>query len=331
MSGEINAKEVTPTTSTSGNQTTVKYAVNSAEELYWVAKQFNSSKTNSDKIVEVTINANEINLMGASVNFFVNNNCKGFSLTGANDGTTITGLAQLEKNETWWSADFDCGLISKLYVNNNSYTNTIKHITIKDSAIGNYSTGCCGGLIGEVSGEITNVEIDNCNVVNTVVLGDHHIGGLIGQIQQSKVDIKNCTVRSVTVNCTQWLGGKCIGTLFGVARVTLDKKFSEWVYDGCTLNLVKGNTNYTWYTLDEYKTINSTDTPIEGTTSVVKTESSYYAFSDKAYATVRYVSYKNSYGTSVKYGNDAHYLNITSTPSSTINTAINCPHSFITT
>ncbi len=330
LSGEINAEEVKPTTSTSNNQTTIKYEVTSAEQLYWVAEQFNSSKTNNDKIIEVSITATEINLMGASVNFYVNANCKGFSLTGANDGTTITGLAQLEKNETWWGADFDCGLISKLYVNNNSYTNTIKNITIKDSAVGNYSTGCCGGLIGEVIGEITNVEIDNCHVVNTVVLGDHHIGGLIGQIQQSKVDIKNCTLKSVDVNCTIWLGGKCIGTIFNVARVTLDKKFSEWVDNNCTLNLVKGNTNYAWYTLDEYKTINSNDTPITDTTTVVKINDSYYAFSDKAYATIRYVTYKtNSYGTSIKYGNNNdYYLNITEEPS-TSNTTIKCPYSFI--
>lgn len=243
LSGVINTKEVEVTKSTDNTYTV---NITSAEELYWLSQNYENSNWNN---LTVTL-PEELDLMGADVTFVVNPQGKAatkksLTIAGPESGmAVITGLAQSSKkyvsSETGKS--YYSGLISLI-----SYaTAKIKNITIKDAVIGDLEYGSVGAVIGNQSGG--NVTLDNVHIESTVVNGKNRVGGFIGHAQGGITEIKdNCSLKNVTINCSEGESGKIIGTISANQKnasednkVTLPANFDV---STVKLNLVEAHTS----------------------------------------------------------------------------------------
>ena len=240
LNGKIGTEKVTP-----GNDGV--YSISSAEQLYWLSEQ--NRKTKGE--VKITFTAPKIDLKGADIGFlFSNENTAPFTCTiegKEGGGTTLYGLAQIthgfdgEKGDNK-GKDYACGLVQHVKGNVNI---TISNITIENASVGNPEIGCVGAVVGRIetnwSPKATpTVSLKNVTVKNSVVNGKNKVGGLIGGIGTANINIEECNVENVTVNCSEGESGKAIGCLYGENEVTIDRAFNEWV-SNTTLNLIKGD------------------------------------------------------------------------------------------
>ncbi len=210
--------------------------IQSAEEFYYLANHLDEIITGASTTINLPA---KLDVMGADITLVFKN--KGtVSIVGEEKGTTITGLVQLTHNwvnekETadGYGKKYNCGLVARV----EDTDLTIKDITISESTIGNLEIGSVGTFIGEIHG--CNVSLENCSVINSTIYGKNKVAALVGQTN-SGVTIKDCTVDSVTVYCSEGESGFAIGCAYNGGTVTIDRAFSGWVTNS-TLSLVESN------------------------------------------------------------------------------------------
>ena len=287
------------------------YSISSAEQLYWLSEQNRKTK----EAVNIQFTKDKIDLKGADIGFlFSNENTAPFTCTiegNKEGGTTLYGLAQIthgfdgEKGDNI-GKDYACGLVQHVKGNVNI---TISNITIENASVGNPEIGCVGAVVGRIetnwSPKATpTVSLKNVTVKNSVVNGKNKVGGLIGGIGTANINIEECNVENVTVNCSEGESGKVIGCLYGKNTVSIDRAFGTWV-SNTTLNLIKGDYNRDVQTLtsctvpkNQLKSQNGTEDAeiqiVSGTQLVQKlddkgepTGSEYRVFHKDAYMTLQ--------------------------------------------
>ncbi len=309
LSGVIDEKSVTPSTSTDNNVTTTTYTVKTAEEFYWLANQINDGKVATTNLV-IKLDTDVIDLMGADA-AFPEITSGSVTLEGKSESKTIIkGLAAVKKGTLYGDNLFSQGLFG----GTKGCSLTIKNIKVVDATAGDLETEATGILVGHVSPS-SNVVIENCEISGGTVYGQNQVGGMIGQVQNATVNIKSCKIDGVKINVTEGQCGFAIGTIFNQSKVTLDKKFAEWTTN-CTMTLVNGNVARTQYKKSDITCDDTWFTSCPDNAKFVLSTGSfvnkYVIFTDDAYATVLYGSVYgtngSAYGTCVvKYGSESSY------------------------
>ena len=221
-----------------------KVTISTAEQYYAFAK----ANKNLPAGITVQFATDTIDLMGADVGFQIS--AKGeYKIIGhGTNGTTIKGLSQLKNNYIGKTGDNDgknygSGLIQVIDTKNGTESNTvtIKDITISGGTFGDLETGGVAAVVGKVmSNQTIAVNFENVKVVDTVINGKNKVGVLAGQVMgNTTIDVKNCEIDKVTVNCSEGEAGKVIGCLTTKGPLTVDRAFEVWVKE-VKLNLVEG-------------------------------------------------------------------------------------------
>ncbi len=223
LGGDI--KQVEATISNDGTVATV----NSAEQLYWLSENINSKVS---QVTEIKFDQSSIDLKGADIAIVVSEN-KSLKITGANGGTTLSGLVTMDSNLVNDGKDYACGLIANV---SRGAKVEISNIIIDGATVGGYEIGGVGGLVGRINNGAT-VNISNCTVQNSTINGKNKVGALIGSIGGATVEIKGCKVDKCTVNCSEGESGKVIGSSYTSPIIKVDTLFSTWCTN-TTLNLV---------------------------------------------------------------------------------------------
>jgi len=232
LSGEIRKEEIKPETDGS-------YKVTKAEQLYYLVSEGKATNAN------IKLDTETLDLMGADISFTFDD-AKNYTFEGAANGTTITGLAQLTNGFTssdkeYTGKKYASGLIQMVGVmnkDNSGLTLTVKNITIADAVFGDLEVGGVAAVIGRVEMNAV-VNLENVTVKDTVINGKNKVGTLVGQNEYGTVNVKDCKLENVTVNCSEGEAGKVIGAMNQASKATFDKAFAEWVKN-VDLNLVKG-------------------------------------------------------------------------------------------
>ena len=136
---------------------------------------------------------------------------------------------------------------------------------------------------------------DKVTVENTIINGRNKVGVLVGQLMTAaKIEVKNCKIDKVTVNCSEGEAGKVVGCMTHSTSATFDKVFDSWVTD-VTLNLVEGKYSRKTVTLATGSTVKvgSDEMTTDATLVVEKlkadgTASGYRLFFKDAYITALY-------------------------------------------
>ena len=227
------------------NNDTKTVTISSAEQYYAFAKANNKSLPAG---ITVQFNTDTIDLMGADVGFQISA-AGNYTISGKDGGTTtIKGLSQLKNNYIGKTGDNDgknygSGLIQVIDTKNGTTSNTvtIKNITISGGTFGDLETGGVAAVVGKVmSNQTIAVKFENVKVVETVINGKNKVGVLAGQVMgNTTIDVENCEIDKVTVNCSEGEAGKVIGCLTTKGPLTVDRAFDVWVKE-VKLNLVEG-------------------------------------------------------------------------------------------
>ena len=242
LSGEIREESVTI------DKATNTVTISSAEQYYAFAK----ANKNLPAGITVKFETDTIDLMGADVGFQISA-AGDYTISGNNgeNGTTIKGLAQLKNNYTGTEAQGDnvgknygSGLIQVIDTKNNkdATTVTIQDITISGGTFGDLETGGVAAVVGKVmgGGQTVNLNFNKVKVEKTVINGKNKVGVLVGQVMgNTTIDVKNCEIDKVTVNCSEGEAGKVIGCLTTPGTAKFDRPFKAWVTE-VKLNLVEG-------------------------------------------------------------------------------------------
>ncbi len=328
LSGVIDEKSVTPSTSTDNNVTTTTYTVKTAEEFYWLANQINDGKVATTNLV-IKLDADEIDLMGANVSIDLGKNddsvIKSVTIEGKDDNakTTIKGLAAV--NPAYYRKDnnYNIGLFSRVW--GDQVTVNIKNLIIKDASVGDCEVSSVGILVGAVYNGAT-LNISNCEISGGDVYAKCKVGALVGQVQggygknggenndnsgKTLVSISGCAVNNVDIYVTEGECGYDIGVIFNRADVTLDKKFSDWT-NGCTINLGKGEIARVQYNASDISislTDNTAQLPanaklIEGKKYNGISQGYYKVYTDDTYANILYHMGNFRHGSTDKYYNN---------------------------
>ena len=225
------------------NSETNTVTISTAEQYYAFAKANNKSLPAG---ITVKFETDTIDLMGADVGFQIS--AKGdYNIIGhGTNGTTIKGLSQLKNNYIGKTGDNDgknygSGLIQVIESGENVNV-TIENITISGGTFGDLETGGVAAVVGKVmgGGQTVNLNFNKVKVENTVINGKNKVGVLVGQVMgNTTVNVENCEIDNVTVNCSEGEAGKVIGCLTTPETVTVDKAFDVWVKE-VKLNLVEG-------------------------------------------------------------------------------------------
>ena len=332
LSGEIREEK---DYKTSDDKKTV--TISSAEQYYAFAKANNKSLPAG---ITVQFDTDTIDLMGADVGFQISE-AGNYTISGKDGGiTTIKGLSQLKNNYIGTAEQGDnlgknyaSGLIQIIDTKNGSETNTkveIKNITISGGTFGDLETGGVAAVVGKVmSSQTITVEFDHVKVIDTVINGKNKVGVLVGQVMgNTTIDVKNCAIENVTVNCSEGEAGKVIGCLTTKNVATFDRPFGEWV--DATLNLVEGkfdrkvvtlsgNTavtvwNMKWNNEQKKNVIDTADSSTVTTTATAVVEKldkagkveGYRLFFKDAYVTAIYDGGVHE----IQFGNDGEKINL---------------------
>ena len=223
--------------------------IGSAEQYYAFAK----ANKNLPADITVQFTTDTIDLMGADVGFQIS--AKGnYKIVGNGEkGTTIKGLAQLKNNYTGTEAQGDnvgknygSGLVQVIDTKDKDTTTTttvtIENITISGGTFGDLETGGVAAVVGKVmgGGQTVNLNFNKVKVENTVINGKNKVGVLVGQVMgNTTVNVENCKIDNVTVNCSEGEAGKVIGCLTTPGTAKFDRPFKAWVTE-VKLNLVEG-------------------------------------------------------------------------------------------
>ena len=322
------------------NSTTKTVTIKSAEQYYAFAKANNKSLPAG---ITVQFDTDTIDLMGADVGFQISE-AGNYTISGKDGGiTTIKGLSQLKNNYIGTAEQGDnlgknyaSGLIQIIDTKNGSETNTkveIKNITISGGTFGDLETGGVAAVVGKVmSSQTITVEFDHVKVIDTVINGKNKVGVLVGQVMgNTTIDVKNCEIDKVTVNCSEGEAGKVIGCLTTKATAKFDKSFDQWV--DATLNLVEGkfdrkvvklsgNTavtvwNMKWNNEKKKNVIDLADSSTVTTTATAVVEKldkdgkveGYRLFFEKAYVTAIY----DGNNATIQIGNDTNKIDLIKT------------------
>ena len=242
LSGEIREESVTI------DKNTNTVTISKAEQYYAFAK----ANKNLPAGITVKFDVPTIDLMGADVGFQIS--AKGdYNIIGKEGGTTIKGLAQLKNNYTGTEAQGDnvgknygSGLVQVIDTKDKDTTTTttvtIENITISGGTFGDLETGGVAAVVGKVmgGGQTVNLNFNKVKVENTVINGKNKVGVLVGQVMgNTTVNVENCEIDNVTVNCSEGEAGKVIGCLTTPGTATFDRPFKAWVTE-VKLNLVEG-------------------------------------------------------------------------------------------
>ncbi len=234
LSGEINEDK-------NYNVEGTSVTIASAEQYYAFVK---ANKTlPADTKIKFT--ASKIDLMGADIGFEIQQSGT-YSISGAEGGTEIVGLAQLKNASIGSSGEYankkyNSGLIQKVgeYPSQNaSIQLTVSNITVSNAVVGDLETSGVGIIVGRVNPGAT-VTLQNITVKDSTVNGSSKVGSLVGHNQGGTVEVTGCMIENVSVNCSEGESGKVIGTVSGKSTTTIDKAFENWV-NNVSLNLVKG-------------------------------------------------------------------------------------------
>ena len=272
------------------NSETNTVTIKSAEQYYAFAKANKSITQN------IKFDAETIDLMGADVGFEIKN-AGTYTISGASGRTTIKGLAQLKNNYVGDAGDntgkdYASGLVQ--VIDGSNVTVTISNITISGGTFGDLETGGVAAVVGRVQNGAT-VVFDKVTVENTIINGRNKVGVLVGQLMTAaKIEVKNCKIDKVTVNCSEGEAGKVVGCMTHSTSATFDKVFDSWVTD-VTLNLVEGKYSRKTVTLATGSTVKvgSDEMTTDATLVVEKlkadgTASGYRLFFKDAYITALY-------------------------------------------
>ena len=226
-----------------------KVTISTAEQYYAFAK----ANKNLPAGITVQFDTDTIDLMGADVGFQIS--AKGeYKIIGhGTNGTTIKGLAQLKNNYTGTEAQGDnvgknygSGLVQVIDTKDKDTTTTttvtIENITISGGTFGDLETGGVAAVVGKVmgGGQTVNLNFNKVKVENTVINGKNKVGVLAGQVMgNTTVNVENCKIDNVTVNCSEGEAGKVIGCLTTPGTAKFDSPFKAWVTE-VKLNLVEG-------------------------------------------------------------------------------------------
>ena len=241
LSGEIREESVTI------DKTTNTVTISSAEQYYAFAK----ANKNLPEGITVQFTTDTIDLMGADVGFQISA-AGNYTISGKDGGiTTIKGLAQLKNNYTGTATQGDnvgknygSGLVQVIDTNDKDTTTTvtIQNITISGGTFGDLETGGVAAVVGKVmgGGQTVNLNFNKVKVENTVINGKNKVGVLAGQVMgNTTIDVTDCEIDKVTVNCSEGEAGKVIGCLTTKGPLTVDRAFDVWVKE-VKLNLVEG-------------------------------------------------------------------------------------------
>lgn len=270
LSGEI-YKDTSYKTSDDKNTVTIT----SAEQYYAFVKA-NKNIT----VQTIKFDADEIDFMGADIGIEYTQSGT-YNLEGKDDtnGTVLKGFTQLKANYVGnindnKDKDYACGLIQLVKSpenNKKTITVNVKNITISKAVIGDLEVGGVGAVIGKA--ERATVNLTKVNVLDSTVNGRNKVGVLVGQLlsQDSLLNVTECEINNVTVNCSEGEAGKVVGCISYNGTATFDKTFDTWVH-AVTLNLVQGKYTRKVVTLPENSnvqiTVSSTTTPLENTSGV---------------------------------------------------------------
>ena len=229
LSGKIKEEQVTVATDGKVN-------ISKGEQLYWLA----NNKKADIKTIEFT---NDIDLKGADIGLTFNPG-ENVTIKGKEGGTKITGLVQNKAKLTGLKGNTTKNYASGFVALIDGATVTIENIHIENAVVGDLESGGVGALVGRIQKENKKLDpkpavvtIRNCSVTNSIVKGMNKVGGLVGSLNGT-LNIENCSLNKVTVNCSEGEASKVIGAAYGASTIKVDREFG-WVTD-VNVSLVKG-------------------------------------------------------------------------------------------
>ena len=198
------------------------YYVTNASGLTAVATEVNKVEQYAANIFDgkVVKLVNDINLGGVEWapigNFAITAN--DFSGTFDGQGHTVSNFVVTEKSS-------DSKGRSSYGLFGNVTNGTVKNLTVENARVNVVGGKFAGALIGRLNNGST---VENCHVMNSSVsINNWQVGGLVGQMNEGNITIKDCSVKKTTVS-----GYSAAGILVGYQMGT---KNNENTIEGCVV------------------------------------------------------------------------------------------------